>query len=161
MDARRPDEYHGARVAPVAQLDRVLPSEGRGRGFESRQVRHFLISGRAIRSENLPDIKKPADVRAFLWAREFGETFSRYSMDGPFNMDFPAAGEKLSASSLQHLPVAPLRGSDVPYQTITPQPVEMKFHAIYAETQEPCDLASVQFRVPAKQYQYLCSRAAL
>jgi hypothetical protein len=28
-------------VAPVAQLDRVLPSEGRGRGFESRRARHF------------------------------------------------------------------------------------------------------------------------
>ena len=27
--------------ASVAQLDRVLPSEGRGRGFESRQVRHI------------------------------------------------------------------------------------------------------------------------
>jgi hypothetical protein len=40
MDARRPDEYYGARVAPVAQLDRVLPSEGRGHGFESRQVHH-------------------------------------------------------------------------------------------------------------------------
>ena len=26
--------------APVAQLDRALPSEGRGRGFESRRVRH-------------------------------------------------------------------------------------------------------------------------
>ena len=38
MDARRPDEYYGARIAPVAQLDRVLPSEGRGHGFESRQV---------------------------------------------------------------------------------------------------------------------------
>jgi hypothetical protein len=26
--------------APVAQLDRALPSEGRGREFESRRVRH-------------------------------------------------------------------------------------------------------------------------
>jgi hypothetical protein len=42
MDARRADEYYGARVAPVAQLDRVLPSEGRGHGFESRQVHHLL-----------------------------------------------------------------------------------------------------------------------
>ncbi|RMW16011.1 hypothetical protein ALO98_200049 [Pseudomonas syringae pv. tagetis] len=40
LDAPYPCEYHGARVAPVAQLDRVLPSEGRGRGFESRLVRH-------------------------------------------------------------------------------------------------------------------------
>ncbi len=29
--------------APVAQLDRVLPSEGRGRGFESRLVHHIAI----------------------------------------------------------------------------------------------------------------------
>lgn len=29
------------RSALVAQLDRVLPSEGRGRGFESRRVRHL------------------------------------------------------------------------------------------------------------------------
>jgi hypothetical protein len=27
--------------APVAQLDRALPSEGRGREFESRRARHF------------------------------------------------------------------------------------------------------------------------
>ena len=27
--------------APVAQMDRVLPSEGRGREFESRQARQF------------------------------------------------------------------------------------------------------------------------
>ena len=42
MDGRHADEYHGARVAPVAQLDRVLPSEGSGRGFESRLVHHLL-----------------------------------------------------------------------------------------------------------------------
>lgn len=28
-------------AASVAQLDRVLPSEGRGRGFESRRMRHL------------------------------------------------------------------------------------------------------------------------
>jgi hypothetical protein len=27
-------------IAPVAQLDRALPSEGKGRGFESRRVHH-------------------------------------------------------------------------------------------------------------------------
>ena len=31
-------------LALVAQLDRVLPSEGKGREFESRQVRHIKIS---------------------------------------------------------------------------------------------------------------------
>ena len=28
-------------LAPVAQLDRVLASEAKGRAFESRQVRHY------------------------------------------------------------------------------------------------------------------------
>ena len=32
--------------APVAQLDRALPSEGRGREFESRRVRHFYMRSR-------------------------------------------------------------------------------------------------------------------
>ena len=31
--------------APVAQLDRALPSEGRGRTFESCRVRHSLLVG--------------------------------------------------------------------------------------------------------------------
>ncbi len=31
--------------APVAQLDRVLPSEGSGRGFESLRARHFGATG--------------------------------------------------------------------------------------------------------------------
>ncbi len=43
MDARSAYEYHGARIAPVAQLDRVLPSEGSGRGFESRLVHHIAV----------------------------------------------------------------------------------------------------------------------
>ena len=30
-------------LAPVAQLDRALPSEGKGRTFESSRVRHFRI----------------------------------------------------------------------------------------------------------------------
>ena len=57
MDGRHADEYHGARVAPVAQLDRVLPSEGRGRGFESRLVHHLLSlvsQGIALLTETCP-----------------------------------------------------------------------------------------------------------
>jgi hypothetical protein len=30
------------RHAPIAQLDRALPSEGKGQRFESSWVRHFL-----------------------------------------------------------------------------------------------------------------------
>ena len=44
MDGRHTDEYYGARIAPVAQLDRVLPSEGSGRGFESRLVHQNHVS---------------------------------------------------------------------------------------------------------------------
>ncbi len=35
-------------MALVAQLDRVLPSEGKGREFESRQVRHIKISTQMV-----------------------------------------------------------------------------------------------------------------
>ena len=44
--------------ASVAQLDRVLPSEGRGRGFESRRVHHIAVSGCLRQSTKRP--KKPA-----------------------------------------------------------------------------------------------------
>ena len=39
----RPLRYQAQqlRSAPVAQLDRALPSEGRGREFESRRVRQI------------------------------------------------------------------------------------------------------------------------
>jgi hypothetical protein len=66
MDARRPDEYYGARVAPVAQLDRVLPSEGRGHGFESRQVHHQIqgLQPLAHASKYTPDSgSTAADVK--------------------------------------------------------------------------------------------------
>ena len=41
---RRPQagNQHRPRQGPVAQLDRALPSEGRGRRFESFRVRHFF-----------------------------------------------------------------------------------------------------------------------
>ncbi len=32
--------HQGNHTAPVAQLDRALPSEGKGRTFESSRVRH-------------------------------------------------------------------------------------------------------------------------
>ena len=44
LDAQERVEYGAAPAisqAPVAQLDRALPSEGKGREFESRRVRHF------------------------------------------------------------------------------------------------------------------------
>ena len=60
MDGRHADEYHGARVAPVAQLDRVLPSEGRGRGFESRLVHHLLslVQGNRLKNTFLKFLTK-------------------------------------------------------------------------------------------------------
>src|SRR5512143_381339 len=41
MDATWQNRYASRLLAPVAQLDRVLPSEGRGRAFESRRARQF------------------------------------------------------------------------------------------------------------------------
>ena len=60
MDGRHTDEYYGARVAPVAQLDRVLPSEGSGRGFESRLVHHFLslVQGNSVPALGTDDRKQ-------------------------------------------------------------------------------------------------------
>ena len=40
VDFMRQIDYGGAVSAPVAQLDRALPSGGKGRGFESRRVHH-------------------------------------------------------------------------------------------------------------------------
>ena len=68
MDGRHTDEYYGARVAPVAQLDRVLPSEGSGRGFESRLVHHFL----SLAQGN--SVKTNISQRIFASRREPGES---------------------------------------------------------------------------------------
>ena len=58
-DGRRPPRWvSSCPVALVAQLDRVLPSEGSGRGFESRRVRHLLLplchKGLALLTEACP-----------------------------------------------------------------------------------------------------------
>ena len=49
-------QLEGAQYGPVAQLDRVLPSEGKGRAFESRRVRHppdlKLCTGTYMRPES-------------------------------------------------------------------------------------------------------------
>lgn len=68
MDGGHADEYYGARVAPVAQLDRVLPSEGSGRGFESRLVHHLLslVQGNSVKTK-IPQ-------RIFASRRESGES---------------------------------------------------------------------------------------
>jgi hypothetical protein len=47
FEARRPacmGRVHFATHAPVAQLDRALPSGGRGQRFESSRARHHIIS---------------------------------------------------------------------------------------------------------------------
>ena len=41
-------------IAPVAQLDRALPSGGRGQRFESSRARHKLNELRAFRLYNSP-----------------------------------------------------------------------------------------------------------
>ena len=49
LEARRParmGRVHFAAHAPVAQLDRALPSGGRGQRFESSRARHLLQAAR-------------------------------------------------------------------------------------------------------------------
>ena len=38
-------------IAPVAQLDRVLVSEAKGRGFDSRRARHLKLSAYSLNSQ--------------------------------------------------------------------------------------------------------------
>ena len=41
LDSNVPASFKYAGLAPVAQLDRALPSEGRGQGFESLRARQL------------------------------------------------------------------------------------------------------------------------
>ncbi len=55
--------------ASVAQLDRVLPSEGRGRGFESRRVHQIQMKK--------PQVERPG---AFLWAQDKEEDANKVTV---------------------------------------------------------------------------------
>ena len=51
-------------TAPVAQLDRALPSEGRGREFESRRVRHrFYNVATTLRLKGQPSASLGSSAR--------------------------------------------------------------------------------------------------
>jgi hypothetical protein len=52
LDNHSKAQYNAHRRAPVAQLDRALPSGGRGPAFESRRVHH--ISSRSSLSTLIP-----------------------------------------------------------------------------------------------------------
>ena len=52
--------YNNKYQAPVAQLDRALPSEGRGQRFESSRVRHLPFKTSLI-SEACPSIDASAE----------------------------------------------------------------------------------------------------
>ncbi len=61
----RVGSLYPARDAPVAQLDRALPSEGRGQRFESSQVRHFsrqMLALSRTRGQTLFDRARPVTV---------------------------------------------------------------------------------------------------
>ena len=65
----------GGRSAPVAQLDRVLDYESRGRGFESSPVRHFSFAlsfapALCLRAGELVRSRGP-------WALRWGRPFAR------------------------------------------------------------------------------------
>ena len=59
-------------AAPVAQLDRALPSEGRGREFESRRVRHFGIRRYHSQKPPFPRLKSSGRVRRSHAPCDFG-----------------------------------------------------------------------------------------
>ena len=48
IEPRSNPRYAGV-AGPVAQLDRALPSEGKGRAFESRRVRHFYLLNQQLK----------------------------------------------------------------------------------------------------------------
>ena len=50
------------RAAPVAQLDRALPSEGRGREFESRRVRHHINDIENTAANRVPVVSRRRDL---------------------------------------------------------------------------------------------------
>jgi hypothetical protein len=60
-----------ARPAPVAQLDRALPSEGKGPPFESGRVRQLLLD--AFVPSHFAGQKRKASL-AFQLATEYGAT---------------------------------------------------------------------------------------
>jgi hypothetical protein len=85
MDARNAYEYHGARIAPVAQLDRVLPSEGRGRGFESRLVHQ--IEGKASRQ---------------TWMFSLTEKPHRFALAGLFSFYHRCSPHNATSAAFNH-----------------------------------------------------------
>ena len=50
--------HRSAAQAPVAQLDRALPSEGKGREFESRRVRHLPVTAQTAQGPNESRFKR-------------------------------------------------------------------------------------------------------
>jgi hypothetical protein len=84
--AERPSiRYQRFRKAPVAQLDRALPSEGKGHTFESCRVRHF---GSYLRTP-VPVFSLPAIAclsvdqlyiqNNYMSESDFGALFEKYS----------------------------------------------------------------------------------
>ncbi len=65
-----PRSINNRRYAPVAQLDRALPSEGRGREFESRRVRHFFCSVALVGSSR----ERRSPLRESRQGRPFGNS---------------------------------------------------------------------------------------
>src|SRR5690606_17139073 len=68
--------------APVAQLDRVLPSEGRGRAFESRRARQRF--GRRPRQQwrgfrVSAGILSPVALREPYWAQALHDVVGKYA----------------------------------------------------------------------------------
>src|ERR1700730_13393491 len=56
-------------AAPVAQLDRALPSEGRGREFESRRVRHIFNKLESIFAFCVPAVSRRRGLAGAIMCR--------------------------------------------------------------------------------------------
>ena len=61
---RKCSEFH----APVAQLDRVLPSEGRGQRFESSRARHLIKGPRGPETRAELYVRSPGQAHALVLA---------------------------------------------------------------------------------------------
>ena len=77
------------RNAPVAQLDRVPPSEGGGRGFESRLVRHIYLIYWAFFTEARFFTPHQPILAPKLILSTFA-TGNEYCPNGPFEVGFRA-----------------------------------------------------------------------
>ena len=91
IDAMWQTGYASRLLAPVAQLDRVLPSEGRGRAFESRRTHQFQI-----KSDSVPCSARVYSLRCgFTLGAAFILSVSVMAMPTPTDIQLHQVSRKL------------------------------------------------------------------